>query len=400
MLDASRAGRRTARDPRLDFFRGVGMFIIFIAHVRDNLWSEFIPARFGFSDATEMFVFCSGMASAIAFGRLYDTAGFWYASGRIVQRIWQVYWSHVGVFLTAIVAVIATDRILCRDGHILANSQLGHFLSHDVATGLFGFMTLTNQPDYFDILPMYLVILAFIPLVMALATIGRGATAAGIVLLWIVGWLGIVTLPANPVNNDTWFFNPFGWQLLFFTGFALMRKWLPPPPVRPRLVWAGVVILVLSLPFSWHVLYEAFPPLARGRAWIAMLLSKHHFGPLRFVHFLALAYLAYAVAGRNGERLRGRFVYLMTLVGRQTLAVFMAGIVLAHVGTIVLDEFGRSASHVAVVNGAGLLGLVLTALVSEWFKSAPWLQRHAHVGHSALDKPPPSRSNPSASLVV
>ena len=60
------------RDPRLDFFRGLGMFIIFIAHLPWNSWALYIPARFGFSDATEIFVFCSGMASAIAFGRIFD----------------------------------------------------------------------------------------------------------------------------------------------------------------------------------------------------------------------------------------------------------------------------------------------------------------------------------------
>src|SRR3546814_8321500 len=49
------------RDPRLDFFRGVAMLIIFVAHVPDNPWAGFIPARFGWSDATEMFVFCSGL---------------------------------------------------------------------------------------------------------------------------------------------------------------------------------------------------------------------------------------------------------------------------------------------------------------------------------------------------
>ena len=63
---------RRPRDPRLDFFRGVGMFIILIAHITDNPWTLWIPARFGFSDATEIFVFCSGMASALAFGALFS----------------------------------------------------------------------------------------------------------------------------------------------------------------------------------------------------------------------------------------------------------------------------------------------------------------------------------------
>ena len=29
-------------------------------------------------------------------------------------------------------------------------------------------------------------------------------------------------LPAEPWSDRVWFFNPFGWQLVFFTGFALM----------------------------------------------------------------------------------------------------------------------------------------------------------------------------------
>ena len=63
---SSATAGRSRRDPRLDFFRGIGMLIILSAHIPDNQWILWIPARFGFSDATEMFVFLSGMASASA----------------------------------------------------------------------------------------------------------------------------------------------------------------------------------------------------------------------------------------------------------------------------------------------------------------------------------------------
>ncbi|NNE52631.1 MAG: succinyl transferase OpgC, partial [Sulfitobacter sp.] len=64
------------RDLRLDFFRGIAMFIILIAHTPGNFLTSWIPARWGFSDATEIFVFCSGMASAIAFGGAFQRAGW------------------------------------------------------------------------------------------------------------------------------------------------------------------------------------------------------------------------------------------------------------------------------------------------------------------------------------
>ena len=74
--------KKRPRDLRLDFFRGLGMFIIFIAHVPNNSWNDWIPARFGASDATEIFVFCSGMASAIAFGSVFRDRSFLLGTSR------------------------------------------------------------------------------------------------------------------------------------------------------------------------------------------------------------------------------------------------------------------------------------------------------------------------------
>jgi len=73
----------TVRDPRLDFYRGMAMFIILFAHTPGNFFTSWIPARWGFSDATEMFVFCSGMASAIAFGRTFERAGWGLGTARV-----------------------------------------------------------------------------------------------------------------------------------------------------------------------------------------------------------------------------------------------------------------------------------------------------------------------------
>ena len=101
---------KSARDPRLDFYRGIAMFIILVAHIPRNPWTGWIPARFGFSDATEIFVFCSGMASAIAFGMTFDRAGWLMGSARVVYRIWQVYWAHIGLFFaTAGLLAFLTD---------------------------------------------------------------------------------------------------------------------------------------------------------------------------------------------------------------------------------------------------------------------------------------------------
>jgi hypothetical protein len=87
------------RDLRLDFVRGLAMLIIIVAHTPSNPWNDWIPARFGFSSAAEMFVFCSGMASAMAFGSVFAKQGFGLGLMRIGQRIWQLYWAQVAVFI-------------------------------------------------------------------------------------------------------------------------------------------------------------------------------------------------------------------------------------------------------------------------------------------------------------
>ena len=82
------------------------MFIIFVAHVPENTWTLWIPARFGFSDATEIFVFCSGMASAIAFGGTFARHGWWMGTARTLHRVWQVYWAHIGLFFLTVALLV------------------------------------------------------------------------------------------------------------------------------------------------------------------------------------------------------------------------------------------------------------------------------------------------------
>jgi hypothetical protein len=106
---------------------------------------------------------------------------------------------------------------------------------------------------------------------------------------------------------------------------------------------------------------------------LGALIDKTHLGVLRVVHFAALAYLAYAAAGTRGVRLRSLpGVDLVSLVGRQTLAVFLAGLWLAQALGVVLDVAGRDPITVTLANVGGCALLVLAAAIAEWFKSSPW----------------------------
>ncbi|NUB43291.1 OpgC domain-containing protein [Fertoebacter nigrum] len=391
---ASRAGAASTRDPRLDVFRGLAMFIILIAHVPGNFLALWIPARFGFSDATEIFVFCSGMASAIAFGRVFDTRGWLMGTARVAHRCWQVYWAHIGLFLTIAMMMALFDSVGFSERSYVSRLNLVPFFegAKDQVMGaqaqLIGLMTLTYVPNYFDILPMYLVVLAMMPVVMALARVNLWLVAGFIAVVWLGAQMGRLGLPAEPWSAREWFFNPFGWQLVFFTGFAFMRGWLPQPPVTRGLLLLAGVVVVATVPFAYFRLLNAVPELREAAKSISFLTQKSDFGLLRYVHFLALAYLAWAAAGFGGARLRPmgdtagqrlfrQAVAVVEKVGQQSLAVFIFSMVAAQAMGALLDVTGRAMPLVLLVNLAGFAALVGVALLVGWFKSQPWKARRA-----------------------
>jgi hypothetical protein len=332
---------RAPRDQRLDFFRGMAMFIILLAHTPGNTWTLWIPARFGFSDATEIFVFCSGMASALAFGAVFVKRSWLLGTARIAFRVWQVYWAHIGIFLATAVMLFAIDHfgIGLEGKKYIASPYVVPFFTRTGEAAI-GLMTLTWVPGLFDILPMYLVVLAMVPLVMALHRAGgRWAVFAFVALVWFAvnlagyarnagdgaelsaiqaslaafgGRFEWMLLPANPFGDNTWFFNPFGWQLVFFTGFAFAMGWLPAPPVRRWLVISAAAYLLLVVPFAWFKIHKGiYLPadwmlaqwIGNTRAQIEPLWWKSWIGALRYLHFIALAYLAWVAVGPRGVRL-------------------------------------------------------------------------------------------------
>ena len=385
------------RDLRLDFFRGIAMFIILIAHTPGNFLTSWIPARWGFSDATEMFIFCSGMASAIAFGGTFDRAGWLLGSARVAFRVWQVYWAHIGLFIAVAALMAGLDYYGDYDKNYIGSLNLWKFFE-DPAVPLLGLISLTYVPNYFDILPMYIVVLAMMPIVIALQRIHTGLVFAFMVTVWLAAqaWLFgdyHIALPAEPWSERNWFFNPFGWQLVFFTGFALMRGWIPKPPVHTVLIILSAVIVLANIPLNnigvravardWFFVTETGNPVIDARIAIKPMINKSDFGLFRYIQFLALAYLAWVIAGDKGDnllargtgllaRVWGRFLKIILKVGQQSLAVFIVSMFTARVMGFVMNMIGRTTTTTLLVNLGGAMFLVATAYGAGWFKSQPW----------------------------
>jgi len=241
-----------------------------------------------------------------------------------------------------------------------------------------------------------MVILAMMPAVIALARVHFGLVVAASLVLWFMGqraWMEALGLPylnftAEPwVGSDDWqrrwFLNPFGWQLVFFTGFAFMRGWLPKPPVTPLLVGLCLVIVLANIPLSNIGVREfGFDWAREWRVENRQLISKTDFGILRYVQFLALGYLMWVLAGDKGDRLRAGagmlgqmwapVLRIILKVGQQSLAVFVVSIFVARFNGFAMDMLGRDTGNVLAVNGFGFACLIATAYLAGWFKSVPW----------------------------
>ncbi|WP_417455251.1 OpgC family protein [Kiloniella sp.] len=376
------------RDPRLDFFRGVAMLIIFVAHVPGNFWAKFIPARFGPSDAAEMFVFCSGFAAAIAFGGTFRRSGFFMGTMRIVIRCVQLYVAHLGLFFVlATVCAIATAYYV--DFNYIAKLNLPYFFDN-TTEALGALFTLTYVPNFFDIMPMYIGVLALVPVVILLARVHPYLVPVFSIALYAASWQWQLEFPAEPFSDRPWFFNPLTWQLLFFTGFAISAGWIKAPPANKWLLIVCIIFVLALVPISNWPIMRAVPELKDIRTELVLGFNKTNFGLLRWLHFLALAYICVTLLKGREQILRHRYFKPLIKCGQQALPVFLLGMTLSWIGGIVLDQIGRDALGLTIVNLSGMSILIGYAYLMGWVKSSPWRQ--------APNKPTQTETKPETHL--
>src|SRR5438445_9675549 len=87
------------RELRIDLFRGLALWLIFIDHLSPDLLTWFTIRSYGFSDAAEIFIFISGYTAAFVYGRAMIASGFVVASARILRRGLQIYVAHVVIVI-------------------------------------------------------------------------------------------------------------------------------------------------------------------------------------------------------------------------------------------------------------------------------------------------------------
>lgn len=358
----------TERDLRLDLFRGLALWLIFLGHIPTNIVSWITIRNYGFSDATEIFIFISGFTAAFVYGRAMRDRGFLVAGAGILRRAWQIYVAHI--FLFAIYFAEISYVISSFENPLFAEEMnVLDFLKHP-EVAIVQALLLKFKPANMDVLPLYIVLLLLFPAALWLLLRNGILALLASVLLYALTWEFGWNLPSYPSGN--WYFNPFAWQLLFVFGAwcaiggaerlgALLRS--------PITVWIAIAYVVFAflISLTWHFPRWAYL-LPRFLAEWMYPIDKVNLDVLRFAHFLALATITVNFVSRDWPGLQSKWLRAPILCGQHSLEIFCLGVFLAFAAHFVMVEIAGGIAMQIVVSVVGILLMIAVAALISWYK--------------------------------
>ncbi len=356
------------RELRLDLFRGLALWLIFIDHLPPSVLTWFTIRNYGFSDATEIFIFISGYTAAFVYGRALLESGFVVATARILRRAWQIYVAHVFLFtiFLAEISYVATSF-----ENPLYSEEMGivDFLKQPDVT-IVQALLLRFRPVNMDVLPLYIVLMLSLPLILVLMRWRADVTLALSVLLYAVTWQYDLYLSAYP--NGVWMFNPLAWQLLFVFG-----AWCALGGARRMsmilssnvTLWVCIAYLLAAffVTLTWYVPQLGYLVPRRIEQWMYPI-DKTDLDVLRFAHFLALAAITVRFLRSDWPGLRSPWLKPLILCGQHSLEIFCLGVFLAFAGHFVLAEVAGGAALHALISVGGILIMCAVAWLISWYK--------------------------------
>jgi hypothetical protein len=356
------------RELRLDLFRGLALWLIFIDHLPPNLLTWLTIRNYGFSDATEIFIFISGYTAAFVYGRAMLESGVVVATARILRRVWQIYVAHVFLFtiFLAEISYVATSF-----ENPLYTEEMGimDFLKQPDVT-IVQALLLRFRPVNMDVLPLYIVLMLFLPVILWLMKWKADLTLALSVMLYALTWHFDWYLSAYP--NGYWAFNPLAWQLLFvfgawcaLGGAQRMSRILSSNVT----LWISIAYLFAAfcVTMTWYIPQLGYLMPRQLEQWMYPI-DKTDLDVLRFAHFLALAAVTVRFLPMDWPGLKSPWLRPLILCGQHSLEIFCLGVFLAFAGHFVLAEVSGGALMHLIVSLAGILIMWGVAWVISWYK--------------------------------
>lgn len=353
----------------VDFWRGLALVAIFINHIPGIYYTRFTHANYSISDSADLFVFLAGWALRYAVGTPGRQPPAWYLVLRLGGRALTLYAAQILITMIAVAMLAAVA--LWTNNPLLLEWHNAAAVFHDPVPTHIGLALITHQLGYFDILPLYVVLMIFAP---AFALIDRYAPNLLLPLSLLIYGLTLafqIPVPTWPVEGQ-WFFNPLAWQLVFVLGFVLAREDGLGGFARRHLLAIRLIslpIVIGSVIIVRHGLYTLWPdPTKVPEPKLFFLFSKTYVTPPRIIQFLALIAVM-SVTYPYIKRFASWLVEFLSLLGRNSLYVFCVGSILSLAGQIIRFLYRGNIYIDTAVVICGIAIMAFTAWLPEWRES-------------------------------
>ncbi len=347
----------------IDFWRGFALVTIFINHIPGIYFERFTYRNASISDSAELFVFLAGWALRKLVERPAGAPPAKWLLLRLEGRALTVYVAQI--FVTQLAVAILAGASLALDAPFLLDWNNASAVFNDPVRAQVGIVLLTQQLGYFDILPLYTVLLFSAPFVVLAHRRARPLPLLVSLAIYVLALSFGVNFPTWPVEG-VWFFNPLSWQLIYVLGFllagddgigALARRF------RESLWWLALPIVLLGV----IVAATGFSPdpIAVPNPKLFFLFDKTFLSPARLIHNLALTAI-FAGSFARARAWTPRLTNFLSLLGRNSLNVFCVASILSLLGQIFRFIFGGFIISDALIVILGVTLMGMAAWASEW----------------------------------
>ena len=347
---------RQNRDLRIDFFRGFALWCMLIDHMIKSWLRGITLKEYGFCDGAELFVLLSGVSAGIVYHRAMVRDGLGAAWLKIARRILAIYRTHLILFML-FVAEVGLLVAWLDPPSFLEFLALDKFEAHPFRSIWKSVLLGNGEPKFFDILPLYIVLLSLLVVTLPLIRWPR-LLLGGSVLLYVA--TRVFSLNLGPWT-DGWFFDPLAWQLIFMIGVA------SPYILKARDYWRGWDWLAIL--FSLFSLFESHAKHLNGHVPAALLIhfevDKPAVHPFRLLSIVSLAWLAWRYIPPTANWLRSRWAGPLVLLGQHSLGVFASSILISVFGEAILFTHPGWISQI-LVQGLGTAALIGVGALAAW----------------------------------
>jgi hypothetical protein len=348
----------------IDFWRGFALVTIFINHIPGLFYERLTYRNVSVSDSAELFVFLAGWSLRIVISKQGEGVSTDRLISRLGGRALKIYAAHVLIVGIAIAMLAAAALML--DNPLILEWHNAAAVFYDPVETHIGLMLLTHQLGYFNILPLYVVLMACAPVLALIDRHTAGGLLPASLALYLLTLVVPITVPSWPVEGQ-WFFNPLAWQFIFVLGFILAKGNSGPGAfVRHHIGTARAMAVPMVAASALVVLFDWWPdPVSLPEPRLLFINGKTFLTPIRVTQFLALV-AVFSAAYPYLAAVMPRLADFLSMLGRNSLYVFCVGSVASLLGQILRFVLGGGFAVDTILLVSGLAVMGATAWVAEW----------------------------------